>query len=173
MPVMNVLTGIPASGKSTFAKTLPGFIINSTALRPLIGAAAGNKADDVQVFRILRRLAEYHCRQNREIVVDATNLTVLQRRIWVEISKKHHYRCVCYWFDNNLSLAMTMNEQRERKVPRDRMVLYNSIFEAPSSNEGFSSIIRFVMSPWSAARTLPLPSRAAARPDPHACQRRS
>ena len=142
MPVINVLTGIPASGKSTFAKGLSGFILNSTALRPLIGATAGNKADDVRVFRILRRLAEYHCRQSHEIVVDATNLTVLQRQSWVQISKRYDYTCVCYWFDNNLSLAMTINAQRERKVPRDRMILYNSIFEAPSPDEGFSSIIR-------------------------------
>lgn len=129
MPVMAIMTGIQASGKSTFCRGhLSAYDrINLDTLRTrnrentAIGEALGAK---------------------RDMVIDNTNLTREERRKYILKAKENGYKTVGYFMQSRLQECIARNELREgkEKVPAKAVAAASNKLEMPSYAEGFDEL---------------------------------
>ena len=129
MPVMAIMTGIQASGKSAFCKGyLPAYVrINLDTLHT---RNKENMAID-EAFQ-----------SGKDIVIDNTNPTVEDRRKYILRAKEKGYRVVGYFMQSRLQECVTRNEQREgkEKVPSKAIAATSNKLEIPSYEEGFDEL---------------------------------
>lgn len=131
MRELAILTGIPASGKSSFCRGdfLAGYArISLDALRTR--------------KREARCFLEY-LKSGRDCVIDNTNVTRAERRRYIEGARKWGYRIVGFYFESNLEKALQDNEGPGRvRVPavaiRDKI----KKMEFPEIGEGFDALFR-------------------------------
>jgi len=132
VPVMAIMIGIQASGKSTFCKnylteyerinldTLHTRNKENTAIEEAFGA-------------------------KRDMVVDNTNPTVQDREKYIRRAKENGYRVVGYFMQSKLQECIARNEQRQgkAKVPTRAIATTSNQLEMPSYQEGFD-VLYFV-----------------------------
>ena len=137
-----VMIGAPASGKSTYAQDLYGHIISSDAIRAeLYGdeAIQGNSAD---VFKVFYDRARAELAKGNNIILDATNLTVKNRKNIFKNLKDYNcryiaVRCLC-----PLETLLERNRNRSRVVPEDVVIRMYDSYQEPTYEEGFEEIWR-------------------------------
>lgn len=92
-PKLVVLKGLPASGKSTFAKklTAQGFVrVNKDDARSMLYADNYKRKDEKQVLRIRNAIIEDALSHKKNIVVDDTNLNPIHIKDLEQIAKKYN-----------------------------------------------------------------------------------
>jgi predicted kinase len=72
--------------------------------------------------------------------VDATNLSVHERRQWIKMSKSFGYEVQAVFFDVPLEVCLDRNRQRDRMVSEDVMRKMAEKLKAPAFDEGFAKI---------------------------------
>lgn len=130
-----VLVGLPASGKSSVAKS----VFESAGFFRANNDDMGSKAKSM-------KLAAAALAAGQSVVVDNTNPDLETRREWIELGKKHgvtHFRC--FHFATPREVADHLNLLREMTVGRKRIpgVAFNSYvkrFAKPSVAEGFDAV---------------------------------
>ena len=80
-PMLTVLCGYPASGKSTYAATLTDCSVLSTD-------AINSGASVAEVFKRMQTSAAFMLSQGEHVVIDACSLTGRSRREWLDIAKR-------------------------------------------------------------------------------------
>lgn len=129
MPTMAVMTGIQASGKSTFCKNnLSGYVrINLDTLHT---RNKENKAMD-----------EAFCAK-KDMVIDNTNPTAEERKKYILKAKEHGYRVAGYFMQSRLRECTARNELREgkAKIPARAIAATSNKLEIPSYEEGFDEL---------------------------------
>ncbi len=130
-----IFTGIQGSGKSYFYRK---FFFH-THMR-------------INLDMLRTRNREQHflqtCIQTRtRFVVDNTNSTIDQRRVYIEAAKKAGYEVVGYFFDVAFEVAMQQNRSRKhtRVVPRAGVCATARKLQIPSAKEGFDKLYRVEM----------------------------
>lgn len=129
MPVMAIMIGIQASGKSTFCKSyLTGYDrINLDTLH------TRNKENTAinEAFRV-----------KHDMVIDNTNPTVQDRELYIRKAKENGYRVVGYFMQSKLQECIARNDQREgkAKVPAKAIAATSNRLEMPSYQEGFDAL---------------------------------
>ena len=146
-----IMVGCPGSGKSTEAKKIwtanPEFkYLSSDALRAELGTGEDDQSVTPLVFSTLRRRLEHCLRRNESVIIDATNLSVKDRKIYVEIAKNFNVEIEAYVLVQPKSILLERTKKRGegggRNVPEhiiDRM-LQKCV--APTMTEGFSKITK-------------------------------
>lgn len=119
MSVLHIMVGIPASGKSTYAKKLAedtgAVIISSDGIRAeLSGTEEYNEAQNYKVICTIRGRLR-HLIKDHDVIIDATNVHVADWRDYIDrcppdITVKVH------WFEIPPEVAMQRMAGRERKV---------------------------------------------------------
>ena len=143
MVIIHMLVGIPASGKSTYAKELASKlnipIVSSDEMR--------NLHPDVQekdiwplIYNECIRLVE----NGQDFIYDATNITPKVRTNFKNIIKEHTNDFVIgtYFFDTDPKIcydrAIKRNEMPgERYIPPEVILSYGEKIIAPLEDEGF------------------------------------
>lgn len=133
--------GLPASGKSTFAKKYlvpKGYIwINRDTLKT-----------PAKCKKALKEALQ----EGKSAVIDNTNPTA-KRQEYIGVAKKCGVSVRCFYFDASRELANHLNFYRERlsegkrrRVPAVAFNMYKCRFEEPSKDEGFTEIatVKFV-----------------------------
>jgi predicted kinase len=124
-----VLTGIPGSGKSTFAgKRFPTYKrINLDTLKT-------RGKEDVTILLALEK--------GENVIVDNTNTTRRSRKRYVDTAKAHGIPVRSVYLECSLDLALERNASRggKERVPDRAVKFYHRILEPPSKDEGFDSI---------------------------------
>ena len=120
MPKMLILSGIPASGKSTFAKQFvkenDGWIrINKDDIRRMFGEYWLPKRES------LVEAAEYSIAKEAiffgwNIIVDDTNLNPKYIKVWKELADKFEYEIEYKEFKVSLEQALEWDSKRENPV---------------------------------------------------------
>lgn len=129
MPVMAIMIGIQASGKSTFCKSyLTGYDrINLDTLH------TRNKENTAinEAFRV-----------KHDMVIDNTNPTVQDRELYIRKAKENGYCVVGYFMQSKLQECIARNDQREgkAKVPAKAIAATSNRLEMPSYQEGFDAL---------------------------------
>ena len=120
MPKMLILSGIPASGKSTFAKQFvkendKWIRINKDDIRRMFGEYWLPKRES------LVEAAEYSIAEDAafygwNIIIDDTNLNPKYIKIWKEFADEFEYEIEYKEFKVSLEQALEWNSKRENPV---------------------------------------------------------
>jgi predicted kinase len=139
-PKIVLLVGLPGSGKSTWVSGKKG-VLSSDALRELLTDDPDNQTIHALVFRVLRYLLKQRMTLRRPVTyVDATNLTLKERRPYIALAKSFDAEVEAVFFDIPASECMRRNRLRSRVVPEDAILKMSRKLVAPQKAEGLSRV---------------------------------
>ena len=138
-----IMCGLPASGKSSYAKGVKKSIIISTDdIREEINGNASIQDNGNLVFETAFNRIKENLIQNKykNVVFDATNINYKKRTDIVNRFKKYADKIICYFVYADYEECLERNSKRERKVPEEviKRMYYN--FYVPQYFEGFDDI---------------------------------
>ena len=135
--------GLPGAGKSTWFAERGIRPLSSDAMRVLLSDDEDNQTIHMQVFEALRYLLVKRLQIGMaETYLDATNLTRIHRRPFLDLAARYDAKPEALWFATPLEVCLERNAKRERRVPEDVMRAMHSDFQEPTEEEGFARIQR-------------------------------
>lgn len=95
-----ILSGIPCSGKSTFAqKFFRGKVLSSDHIRGLVGEGEADQAATGDAFAVLQQMLFFRLKRGLTTVVDATNLQKEHIERYVALAEKFNVPHTLVFFD--------------------------------------------------------------------------
>ena len=75
-------------------------------------------------------------------VIDNTNVSISERKKYIDIAKTHGYKIIGYYFRSAIDECRIRNDQRQGKKKVPEIALRNKIahLERPSKREGFDEL---------------------------------
>jgi predicted kinase len=141
-PLVVLLVGLPASGKSTWARGRGAAVISSDELRWLLSDDATNQNIHGLVFATVRYLLRKRLELRRPLTfVDATNSTRQERRAYIKLGQMYDARVEAVYFDTPVEVCKQRNRERERFVPEWAIDAMAARLVPPSLDEGFESVV--------------------------------
>jgi predicted kinase len=133
--------GMPGSGKTTWFRRRGVTPLSSDLLRNILFDDVEEQRYQGLVFSTLRSLlrARLIARMPWNYV-DATNLSIHERRQWIKMAKSFGYEVQAVFFDVPLEVCLQRNSQRERSVSEDVMRKMAEKLKPPVFEEGFEKI---------------------------------
>jgi predicted kinase len=133
--------GLPGSGKTTWFRRRGVTPLSSDLLRNILFDDVEEQRYQGLVFATLRSLlrARLIARMPWNYV-DATNLSVHERRQWIKMAKSMSYEVQAVFFDVPLEVCLERNSQRDRSVSEDIMRKMAEKLKPPVFEEGFDKI---------------------------------
>ena len=137
-----VLSGLPGSGKSTWAARQSFSVLSSDAVRQLIADDPAVQTIHRRVFAVLRLLARERLALRRPVTcIDATSLTRWERRQWIRLAEAADCEAEAIFFHTALDVCLARNAQRLRVVPPEVVRDMARRLEPPTIAEGFARVI--------------------------------
>ena len=143
-PILEVLVGLPASGKSTYAerRKKEGWVVcSSDTVRAELYGDENVQGDGGKVFKVLHDRIKENILLGNNVVYDATNLQTKRRRSF--LNEMEHYMCkkAAVVFLTPYRTCLENNRNRERKVP-DRVIkgMYEG-FTPVHYGEGWDDVV--------------------------------
>ena len=133
--------GLPGSGKTTWFRRRGVTPLSSDLLRNILFDDVEEQRYQGLVFSTLRSLlrARLIARMPWNYV-DATNLSVHERRQWIKMAKSFGYEVQAVFFDVPLEVCLDRNRQRDRSVSEEVMRRMAEKLKPPAFEEGFAKI---------------------------------
>ena len=133
--------GLPGSGKTTWFRRRGVTPLSSDLLRNILFDDVEEQRYQGLVFSTLRSLlrARLIARMPWNYV-DATNLSIHERRQWIKMAKSFGYEVQAVFFDVPLEVCLERNRSRDRMVSEDVMRKMAEKLKPPVFEEGFSKI---------------------------------
>jgi len=133
--------GLPGSGKTTWFRRRGVTPLSSDLLRNILFDDVEEQRYQGLVFSTLRSLlrARLIARMPWNYV-DATNLSIHERRQWIKMAKSFGYEVQAVFFDVPLEVCLERNRQRDRSVSEDVMRRMAEKLKPPVFEEGFEKI---------------------------------
>ena len=154
-----LMVGLAGSGKTTIAKEIeyaihmssPKYdeygradkvvLISSDDIREEILGDVNDQTQNDKVFSHIHKLIKQGVKDYNHIIVDATNLTIKNRRALLNcLDDKKDYHKIAYIVNTPIEKCKENNSKRDRKVPEYVIDNQAKKFEIPFANEGFNSI---------------------------------
>ena len=132
---LNMMIGIPGSGKSTFAQEyLSGTYLSSDDLRDELGK--------IDIWEEMHVRTEEALRLGEDVIYDATNIKKKDRKTVLELAKEYGARSVAYVMDTPFEECLERNKMRDVKriVPVDVVERMRENYELTTYEE-FDEII--------------------------------
>ncbi len=140
---MILLVGLPGSGKSTYLRDLGVTPISSDAVRELLIDDATNQTIHGRVFASMRYLLRHRLLLRRPVsYVDATHLTLRDRRPYIAMGQLYDCEVEALFFDVPVAVCKERNRGRDRIVPEAVIDLLASRLVVPTVAEGFHAVHR-------------------------------
>ena len=133
--------GLPGSGKTTWFRRRGVTPLSSDLLRNILFDDVDEQRYQGLVFSTLRSLlrARLIARMPWNYV-DATNLSIHERRQWIKMAKSFGYEVQAVFFDVPLEVCLERNRSRDRMVSEDVMRKMAERLKPPVFEEGFAKI---------------------------------
>ncbi len=133
--------GLPGSGKTTWFRRRGVTPLSSDLLRNILFDDVEEQRYQGLVFSTLRSLlrARLIARMPWNYV-DATNLSIHERRQWIKMAQSFGYEVHGVFFDVPLEVCLGRNSQRDRSVSEDVMRKMADRLKPPVFEEGFAKI---------------------------------
>ncbi|MFZ4595884.1 MAG: AAA family ATPase [Verrucomicrobiaceae bacterium] len=130
IPELILLIGIPAAGKSTFAR------------EQLFDTHVRLNLDMLRTRVKEMRLLEACLKSRISCMVDNTNITRAGRARSIPLAKTARFRVTGYCLETSLETALRQNLQRERHVPNYAIEARHNDQELPTLEEEFDELHR-------------------------------
>ena len=147
MPTVIVMIGLQGSGKSTKAQYLKDTIENCEIISSDgIRKEFNNNITNDKVFRIYYERARELLKAGKNIILDATNITIKSRKQIFEQLKGIDCSIECYVMNTPINicaerlLERNANTESQIEVPLDVLFKYQKSFEMPFYEEGWTNI---------------------------------
>jgi len=133
--------GLPGSGKTTWFRRRGVTPLSSDLLRNILFDDVEEQRYQGLVFSTLRSLlrARLIARMPWNYV-DATNLSIHERRQWIKMAQSFGYEVQAVFFDVPLEVCLERNSKRDRSVSEDVMRKMAEKLKPPVFEEGFAKI---------------------------------
>jgi predicted kinase len=133
--------GLPGSGKTTWFGRRGITPLSSDLLRGILFDDVEEQRYQGLVFSTLRSLLRARLIARMPMnYVDATNLSVHERRQWIKMAKSFGYEVQAVFFDVPLEVCLDRNRQRDRSVSEEVMRRMAEKLKPPVFEEGFEKI---------------------------------
>jgi predicted kinase len=133
--------GLPGSGKTTWFGRRGITPLSSDLLRNILFDDVEEQRYQGLVFSTLRSLLRARLIARMPMnYVDATNLSIHERRQWIKMAKSFGYEVQAVYFDVPLEVCLDRNRQRDRSVSEDVMRKMAERLKPPVFEEGFEKI---------------------------------
>ena len=133
--------GLPGSGKTTWFRRRGVTPLSSDLLRNILFDDVEEQRYQGLVFSTLRSLLRARLIAKMPWnYVDATNLSIHERRQWIKMAKSFGYEVQAVFFDVPLEVCLERNRQRDRSVSEDVMRKMAERLKPPVFEEGFAKI---------------------------------
>lgn len=128
-PEIIIMVGYPGSGKTTIADSI---CKNENYIH-----ISSDKFKSVTA-KMIKYSSEF-IKQKKSIVFDATNSSVIKRKLYITHALKHNYRVRCIHVTTPLDLSYKRNKMRADpdQVPKIAYSIYKKHYEEPTAEEGF------------------------------------
>jgi predicted kinase len=147
-PVIMIGIGLPGSGKTTLLKPLAAELsaeyINRDEIRTELTGDPTNHTMEPAVNSFVDRRIIDSLRNQKSILVDATNVKRKDRRHLIEIAQKHlATKIIGLYVNTDLATSIQRNNLRQRNVPEEVIErMYNKLtVTPPSTDEGFDILL--------------------------------
>lgn len=138
-----MLVGIPASGKSTYAKELEKnryHIHSSDEIRKELTGDENTQVVNEKVFQVLHKRIKSDLEQGISCVYDATNISMKRRIAFLNEIQKYDCHKKCILFATPVEVCKERNQIRDRKVPDHVFDKMLKQFQCPYYYEGWDEI---------------------------------
>jgi predicted kinase len=133
--------GLPGSGKTTWFRRRGVTPLSSDLLRNILFDDVEEQRYQGLVFSTLRSLLRARLIARMPLnYVDATNLSIHERRQWIKMAKSFGYEVQAVFFDVPLDVCLERNSKRDRSVSEDVMRKMAEKLKPPVFEEGFEKI---------------------------------
>jgi len=133
--------GLPGSGKTTWFGRRGITPLSSDLLRGILFDDVEEQRYQGLVFSTLRSLLRARLIARMPMnYVDATNLSIHERRQWIKMAKSFGYEVQAVFFDVPLDVCLERNRQRDRSVSEEVMKRMAEKLKPPVFEEGFEKI---------------------------------
>lgn len=137
---LHILSGIPGSGKSTVASSIPGHLVSTDNIRKFLWKDESITSHDKLVFEIAESIINYLLRRGKDVIFDATNISALKRKKYINLAKAHNAKVILHWVNVPVETAIERNLNRQRKVPIRVIRAMHKSFQEPRIKEGLDKI---------------------------------
>lgn len=142
--VLIVMSGLPASGKSTYSEWLAESGLFKRVCPDLIRKEQYGdeniQGDGKEIFSIayerIKMWGDYNC----NVVFDATNINAKRRKELVKEMRPYFDIIICKWFSTPIDICVQRNMARERQVPQEVIRRMWWDFDNPTLAEGFDLV---------------------------------
>jgi predicted kinase len=137
-----MLVGLPASGKSSYAKELSqsedATIFSSDELRKELYGDVNHQDNNGEVFVELYKRAKEQLKNGQSAILDATNINS-KRRI-ATLKEFKQYECEVYYFSTEFDECVIRDFSRDRKVGNNVLDRMYKNLTLPTYAEGWNKI---------------------------------
>jgi predicted kinase len=138
-----MMVGLPASGKSTYAKKLAdkenAIILASDELRKELFGDVNDTKHNNELFQELHKRAIQYLKEGKNVIYDATNINSKRRATFLK-QLPINVKKECYYMNTSLDVITENNSNRERKVPMDVIKRMRKMLQIPMYYEGWDKI---------------------------------
>lgn len=150
-PILAVMVGISGSGKSRYSNGLKTSLsienggvgtelVETDAIRLELTGNAEDQSQNGRVFAVAKARVAEILGMGKNVIIDATSVSVKDRRDWVNIGKTKGSEVRAYFINTSVAKAKTQNAKRDRKVPDWVIDKQFAKLVPPSESEGFDKI---------------------------------
>jgi putative nucleotidyltransferase with HDIG domain len=130
-----LMSGLPGAGKDTWlAQHRPGLpVVSLDAVRAELDVDATDNQGEV--IQMAREQCREHMRAGRDFAFNATNITRLMRKRWIDLLADYNARIQIVYLEPPLQTVLEQNKQRSHPVPASVIERLTEKLEPPTITE--------------------------------------